>query len=386
MRNIPTPEVTLSSALTGGVRLRRRWRMALVCAACLSASFAPRVVAQSGDPYLRISFIDVGQGDAIWIKGPDQDDGTPGGNIIIDGGPDRGARNRVIKYLQTQSYGLPKGAAIDCIVATHPHDDHYPGLLDVLAQYDVGQIVDSGFPKERTTPTGQPSRFEVFRQAALSERVGGKPSRLLELRQTTVRELQCGNLQPRVIHADAADLADMGSGNTRENNASTVLHLRFGAFSFLFMGDAEGKERGDSPDTPRFVERVLLDQARNDPSLLRADVLKVGHHGSETGSSLPFIRAVQPAVIVIMSGRKQFNGAFLPDAAVIERYRRENPNLIVLRTDDRDAIERRDTTDDQDGDDVYMYTDGETLRISRAVGPPDRKRWRREATIQRELP
>jgi len=108
---------------------------------------------QSGDPLLRVSFIDVGQGDAIWIKGPDRDDGTPGGNIIIDGGPDRGNRNRVIKYLQAKTYGLASGAVIDCIVATHPHDDHYPGLLDVLAQYQVAQIVDSGYPKERTTPS-----------------------------------------------------------------------------------------------------------------------------------------------------------------------------------------------------------------------------------------
>lgn len=341
--------------------------------------------AQTGDAYLRISFIDVGQGDAIWIHGPERDDGGPGGNIIIDGGPDRGERNRLLKYLGAQRYGLAKGDAIDCIIATHPHDDHYPGLIDVLAQYQVRQIVDSGYPKERTTKTGQVSRFEVFRQTALKERADGRPSRFIELRRTTDRMLQCGNLEARVIHADSADLADMGSGNTRENNASTVVQLRFGAFTFLFMGDAEGKERDDPAGSTRFVEQLLLAKARNEPDLLRADVLKVGHHGSETGSTLAFIRAVQPDIIVIMSGRKRFSGTFLPDQAVLDRYRRENSNLVVLRTDEGDARERRDTTDDQDGDDAYMYTDGETLRVYRAAGPEGRKLWRRVTTLQKEL-
>jgi competence protein ComEC len=345
-----------------------------------------RPAAQSGDAYLRVSFIDVGQGDAIWIQGPDEDDGTPGGNLIIDGGPDRGLKNRVVKYLLAQSYGLQPGEAIDCIVATHPHDDHYPGLMDVLDTYEVRQIVDSGFPKERTTATGGISKFERFRQLALKERADGRRSRFVELRQTTDRELRCGNLSARIIHADSASLANMGSGNTRENNASTVIQLKFGAFTFLFMGDAEGKERGDSEETTEFVEDLLLQKAAGEPDLLRADVLKVGHHGSETGSSLEFIRAVQPSVIVIMSGRKRYSGTFLPDQAVLERYRRENPRLVVLRTDEDDARQRRDTTNDQDGDDVYMYTDGESLRVFKAVGATGRRVWRRVTSIQKDAP
>jgi beta-lactamase superfamily II metal-dependent hydrolase len=346
----------------------------------------PRAFAQASNSFLRVSFIDVGQGDAIWIQGPDAEDGSPGGNLIIDGGPDRGSSNRVLKYLQAQSYGLQPGEVIDCIVATHPHDDHYPGLMDVLETYEVRQIIDSGFPKERTTPGGGLSRFERFRQLAIKERADDRPSRFIELRQTADRVLRCGNLEARIIHADSETLQRMGSGNTRENNASTVIQLRFGAFTFLFMGDAEGKERGDLPETTEFVEELLLQRAGSDPDLLRADVLKVGHHGSETGSSLKFIRAVRPGIIAIMSGRKLFNGTFLPDQTVIDRYRRENPGVVVLRTDEDDAQQRRDTTDDQDGDDVYMYTDGESLRVFRAVGPSNRKVWRRVTSVQKELP
>jgi beta-lactamase superfamily II metal-dependent hydrolase len=334
----------------------------------------------SGAGFLRISFIDVGQGDAIWIQGPDEDDGTRGGNVIIDGGPDRGPGNRVIQYLQSQRYGLQKGQAIDCIIATHPHDDHYPGLMDVLAQYEVRWIIDSGYPKERTTETGKPSKFELFRQAALKERADGRPSRFVELRRQPGFAPTCGNVNLRLLHSNAKDIGP--SGNTRENNASTVIKLTFGAFSFLFVGDAEGKERKDKGDTAEYVEAELLAKAKSDPGLLRATVLKVGHHGSETSSSLPFIRAVRPDVIVIMSGRKAFGGTYLPDQSVLTRYRKENPHLTVVRTDADDARERRDTTNDQDGDDVYMYTDGDTLRINRAVGPVGRRRWQLVKTLQ----
>src|SRR5687768_2083710 len=100
--------------------------------------------AEVGDDFLRISFIDVGQGDAIWIQGPTGQDGSPGKNILIDGGPDRSTRNRLTKYLR--AYRLPEGSTIDCMVITHPHNDHYPGLADILEKYDVRTIIDSGYP------------------------------------------------------------------------------------------------------------------------------------------------------------------------------------------------------------------------------------------------
>lgn len=346
--------------------------------------YGSSAAAQAGDPYLRINFVDVGQGDAIWIKGPDADDGSPGANVIIDGGPDRQPKNRLLTYLKAQSYGLQPQRVIDCIIATHPHDDHYPGLMDILEQYQVRTIVDSGFPKDLKTPGGDVSDFGKFRERALKEQVGSQRSRFIELRNTTERRLPCGNLDVEVIHADSADLKEMGSGNTRQNNASTVVRLRFGAFRFLFMGDAEGKERHQAATESRFVERLLVDRAKQDPEFLKADVLKVGHHGSETGSTLDFIRAVSPEVIVIMSGRKIFNGTYLPDRTVLNRYRRERPGVRIVRTDLND--QNRNTLTDADGDDVYMYTDGETLLVFQAVERKGRKVWRRVTTLARELP
>jgi competence protein ComEC len=331
-----------------------------------------------GASLFRVNYVDVGQGDAIWIQGPAQTDGTAGGNLIIDGGPDRGAKNRLITYLKTQSYGLQPNAVIDCIVASHPHDDHYPGLLDVLAQFQVRQIIDSGYPKEGP-------KFAEFLAAAKQETAGGKPAKFVALRSSTERAFDCGNIHADVLFADAATATDMGNSNTRENNASTVLKISFGAFSFLFMGDAEGKDRDDGPATPRYAEKILLASEAQHPGLLQSTVLKIAHHGSETSSTLPFIQAVNPDVLVVMSGRKSFSGTFLPDKTTLARYKQHNANITIVRTDERDATEHRDTTNDADGDDVYIFTDGETLKVNRAVGPAGNKKWKHVKTIQRSI-
>jgi beta-lactamase superfamily II metal-dependent hydrolase len=172
----------------------------------------------------------------------------------------------------------------------------------------------------------------------------------------------------------------MGSDNTRENNASTVLRLAYGNFSFLLMGDAEGKQRNQPENTSRFVEQQLLHQVQ--PAQLQSTLLKAGHHGSETGSTLRFLETVKPQVVVVMSGRKSFSGTFLPDASVLERYRRVLPGATVVRTDYRDADEGRDTTNDADGDDVLAYTDGESLRVYQARLSGGARRWR----LIRKLP
>jgi beta-lactamase superfamily II metal-dependent hydrolase len=177
----------------------------------------------------------------------------------------------------------------------------------------------------------------------------------------------------RLLHLDSAALVGMGSGNTRQNNASTVIRLEIGKFSFLLMGDAEGKRRPGPATAARFVEDLLLQRLR--PDELRADVLKAGHHGSETGSTTPFLAVVQPRVVVVMSGRRTFNGRSIPDEAVLERYADLASEPLVVRTDENDEAEGRTTADDQDGDDIYMRTDGKTLRVYQAIGPQGRRRW-----------
>jgi beta-lactamase superfamily II metal-dependent hydrolase len=354
----------------------RRQGLAGLLALGIAASLAAAALAQTSLPRgrktdLRISFIDVGQGDAIWIRTPDTGQGSK--NILIDGGPDRGRQNRLTTYLQT--YGVLPGAVIDYVIVTHPHDDHYPALIDVLAQYQVATVIDSGYPKA--------GEYAGFLALARAETVNGRPAQVVDLRHATDVPLDWGRgVTARIVYTDSADARDMGSHNTRENNASAVIRLELGAFSFLFMGDAEGKTRKGPPETARFVERVLL--GRFSPAELRATVLKAGHHGSETGSTLPFLRAVQPKVVVVMTGRRSFNGRFLPDEDVIERYEELDPDVLILRTDDKDEDEGHTTKDDQDGDDIYMRTDGRTLRVYQALGPDRRRRWVKVAELTGE--
>lgn len=335
--------------------------------------FARSLCADQGDNLLRVHFVDVGQGDAIWIQGP-AGEGAPNGlNIIIDGGPDKGSGDRLLIYLD--KYGLKKGSVIDFIIATHPHDDHYPGLIDILANYEVKTIIDSGFPKEGP-------KFHEFFQAAQKETVKGKKSEFIQLRNKPDFKLQLGTeLQARILHVDSAAFQDMGSGNTRENNASTVVRIVYKNFSFLFMGDAEGKERSQPPDTLRFVEKDLLSQVT--PEELHSTVIKAGHHGSETGSTLSFIRTVRPEIVVIMSGRKAFNGTFIPDASVIARYKKELPGVTIVRTDENDAEEGLDTTNDADGDDILIFTDGDSLQVRQARGPANHRKWVKVKKIQK---
>jgi competence protein ComEC len=337
-----------------------------------AACTTPLLSAAPGDDLLRVHFIDVGQGDAIWIQGPKGAGSAAGLNIMIDGGPDRKEKNRILTYLN--KYGLGAGAQIDYLVSTHPHDDHYPGLIDVLDRYLVKTIVDPGFPKEGP-------KYAEFVATAEKE-VGAAKDQFVKLRQTPAFRFPSfgADLRLRILHADITDLTDAGSKqNTKENNASIVLRLEYKSFSFLLMGDAEGKERQEPAETTRFVEGLLVKQSPQD---LRATVLKAAHHGSETGSTLSFIRAVQPEIVVIMSGRKSFKGTFLPDASVIQRYRSERPGITVVRTDQSDAQEGLTTTNDADGDDILIFTDGDSLQVSQSRKSGAKRRWVKIKTLQ----
>src|SRR5207245_9055633 len=94
--------------------------------------------ADQGNGLLQVHFVDVGQGDAIWIQGPAGECTADGLNIIIDGGPDTGKGNRLITYLQT--YKFAKNSIVDYAIVTHPHDDHYPGMIDILQDSHVRTI------------------------------------------------------------------------------------------------------------------------------------------------------------------------------------------------------------------------------------------------------
>jgi beta-lactamase superfamily II metal-dependent hydrolase len=328
-------------------------------------AFSGLLFADQGGNLLQVHFVDVGQGDAIWIQGPPGECSDKGLNIIIDGGPDAGKGNRLITYLET--YKLAKNSVIDYAIVTHPHDDHYPGMADILKNYQVKTIVDSGYP-------AMGPKFQAFLALARAEMVGTLRSAVVEMRdQPTFQFPDCTDMHMRILYSYPGP-PDLGSAdNSKVNNASTVVRLEYKNFSSLFMGDLEGKGRKDSADKLDMGEKALLDKVSADK--LRSTVLKVGHHGSETSSTNALIRAVQPDVVVIQSGRKSFSGTYLPDQSVIDRYKKEHPGVTVVRTDYLDEAEGRDTTNDADGDDIAILTDGDSLRVRQARISGGKRRW-----------
>jgi beta-lactamase superfamily II metal-dependent hydrolase len=301
--------------------------------------------------WLEIHIVDVGQGDGIWIA--TWDDGNPangrfeGKNIVIDGGPDAGdAKNEFVKYLEQHA---PHGADIDALIITHPHNDHYPGARGVLRHFGVCSYYDPD------TPNGVD--FEKFMTEVRGASCSGTPITLHRGLANLGTPSWGSELKVEFLWGGPIDPAGMGSGNTRINNASLVMKLTYGSQSVLFMGDAEGKERSGSPDTPRYAEaRLLADSAT--AAKLKSTVLKVAHHGSESSSTMPFIRAVDPSIVIVSSGRKNFNGPFLPDNSTLHRYCAHNPNIRIYRTDQKDAAEARTTANDADGDYIVIRTNG----------------------------
>lgn len=310
----------------------------------------------AADQWLEVHIVDVGQGDGIWIHTPD--DGSDNGrfegkNIIIDGGPDRSdANNALLSYVQRFAH---EGAVIDALLISHPHTDHYRGANGILDHYEVRTIYDPGYPKGGT-------EYPKFR-----DKLKTKADAKVMIGRDDFAPLSWGTeLDAQILHSFGIPGVDLGAkDNTKENNSSIVLRLQYGRHTFLFMGDAEGKERHDDPATAHYIEEYLLN---NIPAeRLRATVLKIGHHGSETSSSTPFIRAVDPQILVVSSGRKDFgrndNHVFLPDDSTLSRYCCHNDDVRIYRTDQDDEAEGRKETDDADGDHIVIRTNGETITV-----------------------
>src|ERR1041385_4598109 len=241
-----------------------RFRLILVAVSLITSGY---LRAQPGSQLLQVHFVDVGQGDAIWIQGPAGECAENGLNIIIDGGPNSGKSNRLITYLET--YKFVKGSLVDYAIVTHPHDDHYPGMIDILKNYQVRTIIDSGFPDLGP-------KFGRFLTAAKAAKAGNTSSVFVQMRnQPNFQFADCTDLHMSILFGDT-DQPGLGSGNSRVNNASTVFRIDYKNFSFLFLGDLEGKDRQDPADKLEFGEKALL--GRVPAAKLRATVLKVGHH------------------------------------------------------------------------------------------------------------
>lgn len=311
------------------------------------------------DAWLEVHVVDVGTGDGIWIQ--TFDDGIPGNgryegkNVVIDGGRRSAeATNPFRKYLMAGGHA---GAVVDAMIVSHPHTDHFPGAAGILQDFEVCDFYDSGFPFHPDSG----KQYKTFLSKIDAERCGGAPTRK-HMGRTQFGQPDWGSeLQVEFLWAWPESTAGLGSGGTRINNSSIVLKLTYGTESFLFVGDLEGKERADSAGTLEYGEARLLAEAG--PPKLRATVLKIAHHGSETSSTLPFIQAVDPRIVVVSSGRHKYGSVYLPDTTTLARYCAWNPAIRIYRTDQDDAAEQRTTDNDADADHIVIRTNGRVTMV-----------------------
>lgn len=240
----------------------------------------------SSRQYLRVTFFDVGQGDAIFIE-------TPGGNqILMDGGPD----GRVLAKLGA---ALPFwDRSLDLLVATHPHADHLAGLVEVLRRYDVGRVMESGVG--HATPEYEEWR-KILKERAVSV-VAARRGQRIHAGDGIVLDI-LSPAEDAIVAAKAP------------HDANVVALLAQGETTILLTGDIE-----------KALEYRLLFES---PALLDADILKVGHHGSKTSSTAEFLKAVSPEAAVISAGRKNRYGHPHPD--VVGRLKATGGQ--VFRTD-----------------------------------------------------
>jgi len=314
------------------------------------------------DAWLEVHFVDVGQGDGIWIH--THDDGIDGNgrfegrNIVIDGGPYSSDRtNPFLPYLEDRAH---HGAVIDALIVTHAHTDHYRGAETLSRHFTIQDYYDPGFP---STASG----YQAFLTSLRGTDTHPARAQNIHLGQANFGILDWGGeLTAEVLYAWPGNNTGLGSGNTLLNNTSIVMRLEYGNHSFLFMGDGEGKDRNDSPATAQYVEQILLNTVG--AAQLDVTVLKVGHHGSETSSTLPFIQAVDPEIVVVQSGRKSFNGTFIPDTTTLQRYCNHNAAIRIYRTDQNDAADGLSAAESPDGDHIVIRTNGTTFQVEAFEG------------------
>ena len=257
------------------------------------------VLPSAASSNLEVHFLDVGQGDCAIVL-------CDGESMVIDGGPKSAARY-VYAYIRESL----KLVHIDYIVSTHPHVDHVYGLSAVLNAVPADLVL---------TPTLEWDSYAFRSMVEYAEFQGAvlvipQEGDILRLGSATVTILHCW---PEAIRAG------------RANDSSIVLRIDYGSTSFLFTGDAED-----------WSEYMMIDR----DACLKANVLKVSHHGSNTASTMEFLKAVSPEYAVVSVGADNEYGH--PHGAVLARL--ESLHCTVLRTDLLGT--------------VVMRSDGESIRI-----------------------
>ena len=241
---------------------------------------------------MRVAFLDIGQGDAIYVEAPN------GAQMIVDGGPEGSLMSplsAVMPYLDH---------SINVIMVTNPDADHYAGFIDLLRDYDVGAVIEPG------TVTHTPTHAQF--QKEIAER---------NIPEVMARKGMTITLDPDAGVTFTVLFPDRDVSTWTTNDGSIEGILKYGTTKIMFTGDGTKKTEG-----------ILL--AENSADDLQSDILKVGHHGSTTSSSDAFVGAVAPTTAIISAGRNNKYG--LPKSETLTTLKRHG--ATILRTDELGTI------------------------------------------------
>lgn len=224
-------------------------------------------------------YIDVGQGDSEFLE-------LPNGQTMLIDASTKDQSDTIIEYIESKGY-----SSIDYVIATHPHADHIGGMAAVIEHFDIGTVY---MPNIETSTKTFENLLETIMDKGLK----------IKTAKAGVSVLDTADL-------DIEMLAPVQKSYSNLNNYSAVIKVTYKDTAFLYMGDAETE----------IEEEITAD--------VSADVIKVGHHGSDTSSSQNFVERVSPRYAIMEVGADNSYGH--PKSEIIERW--ENNGATVYRTD-----------------------------------------------------
>ena len=256
------------------------------------------------DNNLSVHFIDVGQGDAVFVELPNRE------TMLIDAG-EKKYSDKVVKYIENLGY-----ETVSYIVGTHPHSDHIGGLEDVINSFKINSIF---MPKISTNTKTFESLLLTIKNKGLKITTAKKDVKIIDKKDLT-----------------ATILSPIEEKYSNLNNYSVVIMLEYKSRKFMFTGDAEEE-----------VENALK-------GYISCDVLKVGHHGSSSSTSNDFLKKLSPKYAVISCGKGNIYGH--PHKETLEKLNKigaeymttENCGNIVIVTDGNKLDIRNERADVMD--------------------------------------
>lgn len=240
------------------------------------------------DNLLQVSFLDVGQGDAILIQTP------RGSQVLLDGGPDKAAVSELQKLMPAFD------RTIDLAIVSNPDKDHIAGFLEIFKRYSVDAEIEPGTKKDTDV-------YQTLRSMVLEEKIPtiyARKGMRFYIDEDVVLEIF---------------FPDRDVSTFSANDGSLVAKLQYKDVCFMLQGDATA-----------IVERTILSNGSN----INCEVLKAGHHGSDTSSSKSYVEKVSPQIAVISAGKDNRYGH--PHKKVLEIF--SALNIPVLRTDEMGTI------------------------------------------------